>query len=161
MLELKGACEQFIFTGLHAPPTPSLLRGFSAPVVLESDADPARLRFLMAHDSDPFVRWESGQSYALQLMLQLIERHRAGDALVLDDGLAEAFAATLANDRLEPAFVAQALSLPSEGYVGQQMAVIDVDRVHAVREFLRTALGQRLAGRLRTAYRTLERLVCG
>jgi aminopeptidase N len=156
VLELERARERFTFIGLDAPPTPSLLRGFSAPVVLQSDADGARLRFLMAHDGDPFVRWESGQSYALQLMLQLIERHRAGDALVLDDGLAEAFAATLEDDRLEPAFVAQALSLPSEGYVGQQMAEIDVHRVHAVREFLRAALGARLAERLRSAYRTLE-----
>jgi aminopeptidase N len=156
VLELKSARERFTFTDVDAPPTPSLLRGFSAPVVLESDADAGRLRFLMAHDGDPFVRWEAGQSYALQLMLQLIERHRAGGALTLDDGLAEAFAATLEDDRLEPAFVAQALSLPSEGYVGQQMAEIDVDRVHAVREFLRMALGARLAERLRTAYRTLE-----
>jgi aminopeptidase N len=110
----------------------------------------------MAHDGDPFVRWESGQSYALQLMLRLVERQRAGGVLELDDGLAEAFAATLADQRREPAFVAQALSLPSEGYVGQQMAEIDVDGVHAVREFQRAALGTRLAAALRRAYQALE-----
>jgi aminopeptidase N len=157
VLELRQAQERFTFTGLDAPPTPSLLRGFSAPVVLESDADAARLRFLMAHDGDPFVRWESGQSYALQLMLRLVEQRRAGRALTLDEGLAEAFAATLADQSLEPAFVAQALSLPSEGYVGQQMAEIDVDGVHAVREFLRAALGKRLATPLRKTYHALER----
>jgi aminopeptidase N len=156
VLEVTEAEQRFTFIDLDRAPTPSLLRGFSAPVVLESDADPARLRFLMAHDGDPFVRWESGQSYALQLMLRLVGQHRAGRALTLDEGLAEAFAATLADQRLEPAFVAQALSLPSEGYVGQQMAEIDVDGVHAVREFLRTALGARLAEPLRRAYRSLE-----
>ena len=157
VLEVTEARQRFIFTGLNAAPTPSLLRGFSAPVVLESSADPARLRFLMAHDGDPFVRWESGQSYALQLMLRLVDEHRAGRALALDEGLAEAFAATLADQHLEPAFIAQALSLPSEGYVGEQMAEIDVDGVHAVREFLRAALGARLAEPLRAAYRDLER----
>ena len=60
---------------------PSLLRGFSAPVILESDAEDADRRFLMAHDPDPFVRWELGQSYALKLMLALIAEHRAGRPL--------------------------------------------------------------------------------
>ena len=101
--------------------------------MLESDADDGRLRFLMAHDRDPFVRWESGQSYALQLMLGA-DRGAARGARRWRSttGLAEAFAATLADPRLEPAFVAQALSLPSESYVGEQMAEIDVDGVHAV-----------------------------
>ncbi len=135
---------------------PSLLRGFSAPVILESDADDADLRFLMAHDPDPFVRWESGQSYALKLMLALIAEHRAGRALRLDDGLAEAFAATLADTALDAAFFAQALSLPSETYVAEQMAEIDVDAIHAVREFLRAALGERLGDDWARTYRALR-----
>jgi aminopeptidase N len=135
---------------------PSLLRCFSAPVILESDATDADLRFLMAHDPDPFVRWESGQSYALKLMLGLLDDHRAGAALRLDEGLADAFAATLASDDLDPAFVAQALTLPSETYVAEQMAEIDVDGIHAVREFLRAALGERLAGRWSETYRRLQ-----
>ena len=129
---------------------PSLLRGFSAPVdARERRPTTARLRFLMAHDSDPFVRWEAGP-----------ELRAAADA-----GAGRARAARAARSRsttasprpsprrsrdprLEPAFVAQALSLPSEGYVGEQMAEIDVDGIHAVREFLRAALGRRLAAPL-------------
>ena len=126
-------------------------------MVLESDADAARLRFLMAHDSDPFVRWKSGQSYALQLMLRLIEQRRARPRAHARRGARRSVRRDPRRRRLEPAFVAQALSLPSEGYVGQQMAEIDVDSVHAVREFLRTALGERLPGPLREAYRTLDR----
>ena len=156
VLELNEAEQRFVFEGVSEAPVASLLRGFSAPVVLESDADDARLRFLMAHDPDPFVRWESGQTYALQLILGLVAGHRQGRELALDDGLAQAFRATLKDERLDHAFRAQALSLPSETYVGQQMAEIDVDGVHAVREALRRELGRRLQGDWLETYRALQ-----
>ena len=156
VLELSEAEHRFTFTGVAERPVPSLLRGFSAPVILESDADDADRRFLMAHDPDPFVRWEAGQSYALQLMLDLIAEHRAGRALRLDEGLADAFATTLADPELDHAFLAQALILPSETYVAEQMAVIDVDGIHAIREFLRVALGKRLGDQWSETYRRLQ-----
>src|SRR5690606_11074114 len=156
VLELTEAEQRFTFADVPERPVPSLLRGFSAPVNLESDLTDADRRFLMAHDPDPFVRWESGQSYALKLMLGLIDERRAGRPLRLDDGLADAFARTLADRSQDHAFVAQALTLPSETYVAEQMAEIDVDGIHAVREFLRTALGERLAGTWTEAYHRLR-----
>ncbi len=155
VLEVIDAEQRFVFRGVPEAPVPSLLRGFSAPVVLESHADETRLRFLMAHDPDPFVRWESGQSYALKLMLRLVAGHRQGRPLALDDGLAQAFRATLANPQLDPAFIAQALILPSETHIGQQMAEIDVDGIHAVREFLRQELGRRLDADWLESYQAL------
>jgi aminopeptidase N len=155
VLELTKAHERFTFLDLPEPPTPSLLRGFSAPVILKSDAGDARLRFLMAHDGDPFVRWEAGQTYTLKLMLGLIEARAAGRELALDEGLAAAFAATLDAASLDPAYVAQALTLPSESYVGEQMAEIDVDAIHAAREFLRAGLGRQLGPRFAETYQAL------
>ncbi len=152
VLELDQAEQSFTFTDVPAAPVPSLLRGFSAPVILDAGLDDAALRFLMAHDSDPFVRWEAGHSYATRLMLALIEARAAGRAPSLEAGLAEAFAATLAAPGLERAFVAQALVLPAESFVGEQMAVIDVDGIHAVREFLRQALGERLQAQWTETY---------
>jgi aminopeptidase N len=156
VLEVTEAEQRFTFTGLAERPTASLLRGFSAPVILDSAADDADLRFLMAHDPDPFVRWESGQSYALKLMLGLVAARRRGREPALDEALTDAFERTLADPDLDPAFVAQALSLPAEGYVGQQMAEIDVDGIHGAREFLRTALGRGLAGRFGETYGALR-----
>ena len=155
VLELRRAEERFTFIELPEAPTPSLLRGFSAPVILAGDDDDARLRFRMARDRDAFVRWEAGQSYALKLMLGLIEARRHGRELTLDDGLATAFAETLDAPDLDPAFVAQALALPSESYIGEQMAEIDVDGIHAVREDLRAALGRRLGARFAALYDAL------
>jgi aminopeptidase N len=156
LLELTDAEHRFTFEGVPQRPVPSLLRGFSAPVILESDMDDADRRFLMAHDPDPFVRWEAGQSYALELMLGLIADRGAGRALRLDNGLADAFARTLADLELDHAFLAQALTLPSETYVAEQMAEIDVDGIHTVREFLRAALGERLGNRWWSTYRMLQ-----
>ena len=155
VLELKRAEERFTFVALPEAPTPSLLRGFSAPVILECDDDDARLRFRMARGSDPYVRWEAGQSYALKLMLGIIEARRHGRKLTLDDGLARAFADTLDAPELDPAFVAQMLALPSESYIGEQMAEVDVDGIHDIREYLRGALGRRLAARFAALYQEL------
>jgi aminopeptidase N len=144
VLELDRAEQSFTFTDVPAAPVPSLLRGFSAPVILDAGQGDEELRFLMANDPDPFVRWEAGHSYATRLMLALIGARNDGRALTADPGLADAFAATLAAPALERAFVAQALVLPAESFVGEQMAVIDVDGIHAVREFLRKTLGEEL-----------------
>ena len=144
VLELDRAEQSFTFVDVPAAPVPSLLRGFSAPVILDAGQGDEELRFLMANDPDPFVRWEAGHSYATRLMLALIGARAAGRPLRADPGLADAFAATLAAPALERAFVAQALVLPAESFVGEQMAVIDVDGIHAVREFLRKSLGEAL-----------------
>jgi aminopeptidase N len=144
VLELREAEQNFIFEGLPAPPVPSLLRGFSAPVRLDAGYEDADLRLLMANDTDPFGRWEAGHAYATRLLLRLIEEQRRGRPLALDEGLAEAFAAIQADAAADPAFVAEALTLPGEGYLGQQMAEIDVDAIHAVREFVRAGLGRAL-----------------
>ena len=148
-LLLDQARQEFVFDDVAAPPVPSLLRGFSAPVRL-AGLTPERLRFLAAHDSDPCVRWDSLQQYATGVLLRMAGEDEAGWAL--DPGLDAAMAATLARADADHAFAAQALALPSVSYVTDQMAVADFAGVHAAREFLRAALGQRHAAALRATY---------
>ena len=147
LLLLTAAEQSFVFEDVAAAPVPSLLRGFSAPVVLEG-MDRARLRFLAAHDTDPFVRWDSLQSYATDVMLARIGDGTRG----VEDGLLAAFAATLDGAEADPGFAAACLGLPAEATVADRMAVVDVDAIHAVRQDLRRALGGALAGRLRAIY---------
>ncbi|MGN6701606.1 MAG: aminopeptidase N, partial [Burkholderiaceae bacterium] len=71
VLELTEPQQTFRFVNVMEQPVPSLLRGFSAPVILEVDYTDAQLAFLMAHDSDPFNRWEAGQRLAMRLLLTL------------------------------------------------------------------------------------------
>jgi aminopeptidase N len=143
--------QSFVFDGIDRPPVPSLLRRFSAPVKL-SGLPLAQLQFLAAHDTDPFVRWESGQQYATQLLLDMAAAWRRGETVPLATGLIEALAATLRAGDADPAFAAEALMLPSESFLADQMAVVDVDAIHAVRSMARIAVGTALAAELRATY---------
>ncbi len=152
ILELSAASQDFTFVDVPAAPVPSLLRGFSAPVILHEAVDQAQLAFRLAHDEDAFVRWESGQSLATGMLLDLVAAGQAGRPLQLAPGLAEAFARILAEPELDRALAAQLLTLPAESYIGEQLAVIDVDAIHAARQFARATLGRQLAEPLRAAY---------
>ena len=151
VLLLDEVEKRFVFENVPAPPVPSLLRGSSAPVKL-AGLSRNRLRFLATHDTDPFVRWDSGQRYATALLLDLVAGLRAGGAPAMDDGLAEAQAALLAGADADLQFAAEALALPSEAFVADQMEVADPDAIHEARDFLRGELGRRLAPALRTTY---------
>jgi len=150
VLELIEPETTFTFTGIDQKPVPSLLRGFSAPVILDDDGDPERLRFLMANDSDSFVRWDAGQIYAAGLILEGVDSDEQSR------GLTDAFSAVLDDPSLDHAFVAQVLTLPAESYVAQKMDPIDVDHIHQSRRLLRVGLGKTLEKQWLELYRTLQ-----
>ncbi len=148
VLDLTEAQQDFVFEDVDQVPVPSLLRGFSAPVVLDAPRSPAQLAFLMAHDSDPFNRWDAGQELATQVLLGLIDDHRQGRPLALDPDFAQAWGQILAGYAADPAFAAEALILPGFAVLGERMDVIAVDGIHAARTFLLRALAQKHLGLL-------------
>jgi aminopeptidase N len=151
MLLLTETEQSFTFDEVSGPPVPSLLRGFSAPVKL-AGVKLEQLRFLAAHDTDPFVRWESGQQYATHLMLEMAAAWRRGEKPGLEQGVIDALAATLRGADTDPAFAAEALVLPGEAFLADQMEIADVDAIHAVRDTARVAIGRALRAELRAAY---------
>jgi aminopeptidase N len=134
--------QTFEFTNIPERPLPSLLRGFSAPVSLEYDYSGDELAFLMAKDSDLFNRWAAGQRLAMQTLLSLSDDIAQGKSLAVPDYLQRAVAGLLSSAEVDPALVAEALVLPSESYIADQMAVVDVDAIHAAREFMRAAIAR-------------------
>ncbi|MEJ2032203.1 MAG: aminopeptidase N [Deltaproteobacteria bacterium] len=153
VLELWEETHSFRFIGIAAEPVPSLLRGFSAPVKTEYDYSDEELRFLLAHDSDPFNRWEAGQRLACRLILGLAADERLGRSLELGPEVAAPYRRILEKrERIDKTFACQLLALPAEGYVAEQMAVIDVEAVHTAREFLRVILARELREPLLAAY---------
>ncbi|MFW5452542.1 aminopeptidase N [Thioalkalivibrio sulfidiphilus] len=144
VLELTAPDHVFVFEDVPEAPVPSLLRNFSAPVKLRFDYSDAQLAFLMAHDGDDFNRWEAGQQYAVRILLKLVADLQAGRKPALDARFVEAVARVLDDRELDPALVAEALSLPGESYLAEQMEVVDVDAIHQARQFLRRGLGDRL-----------------
>ena len=144
MLELRETSQQFNFVGVKAVPVASLLRGFSAPVKLDMARSDGELAFLFAHDPDPFNRWDAGQTLASQTLLQLVRQIQRDDDLTLDNTFIDAFQATLEHADLDPALITQALTLPSESYLADQLDSVDVDAIHTAREFVRKQLAKQL-----------------
>ena len=145
VLEFTETEQTFTFVDVRETPLPSLLRNFSAPVVVEYDYTADELAFLLAHDSDPFNRWEAGQRLATRELLALAARAAENAPLQLDDSVVTAFARVLTDETLSPAFRELALMLPSEAYLAEQMAESNPAAVHRARQFVR----KRLAAALR------------
>jgi len=151
---LTEASETLTFEGIDAEPVPSLLRGFSAPVVLDFDYTDAQLLTLLAHDTDPFNRWEAGQRLALRRALAAIQDSGPVNPAPLDAAVIEALRAVLRHDALDPAFKELVLTLPSETYMAEQLPVVDPQRIHAVREAMRAQLAEALHDDWVWAYET-------
>jgi len=152
VLSVTEAEQTFTFEGIASQPLPSLLRGFSAPVKLSFPYDRDQLMFLMQHDSDGFNRWEAGQQLAVQVLQELIGQHQRGEALALDQRLITALGTVIGNESLDPAMVAEMLSLPGEAYLTEISQVADVDAIHAAREFARRQIAEQLFGALWARY---------
>ncbi|XP_044477179.1 puromycin-sensitive aminopeptidase-like isoform X1 [Mangifera indica] len=136
--------EEFVFSDIPERPIPSLLRGFSAPIRLESDLSDTDLFFLLAHDSDEFNRWEAGQLLARKLMLSLVADFQQNKPLVLNPKFVHGLRSILCDSSLDKEFIAKAITLPGEGEIMDLMEVADPDAVHAVRTFIRKQLASEL-----------------
>ena len=145
---LTEESASFTFTGIAAEPVPSLLRGFSAPVRLEAGLSPAALRHLLAHDSDPFARWEAGQLLMLGIATQLASAEGDISAAPFADEDLAALRATLVHPQLDAGFKALALALPGETIISEHLHPADPQRIHAVRR----AMQRQLAAALHTEW---------
>ncbi|NOX75628.1 MAG: aminopeptidase N [Gammaproteobacteria bacterium] len=154
VLHVREPEQVFEFVGLKQAPVPSLLRGFSAPVKLETDLSDAQRYFLMGHDNDPFNRWEAGQQMAVKIIMSLVRTYQQDGELQLDDTYVTAVEKTLTDTELDTSLVAAALSLPSETYLSEFMDVVDPAAIHTVCRFVRRTLAQRLRNIFLRTYET-------
>jgi aminopeptidase N len=157
VLVLTQPSQSFVFTGIAEQPVPSLNRGFSAPIKLKLPIKPQQLRFLAAHDRDPFNRWQAVQTLAMSLLTANVAALRQGKPPHRDDGLIAALAAILADAQLEPTFIALALTPPSEADIAREIGRnVDPDAIFGARAKLCATIGARLGAALAETY---ERMV--
>ena len=152
VLELTETDETFVFEHVAEKPVPSLLRNFSAPVKLGYNYSREDLRRLMSRDTDGFCRWDASQQLAIQVLLDVQNALCQGQAPELDERLVEAYRELLADASLDKAMVALMLTLPSELYLAELSDKVDVDAIHAAREWVLVALAQALVEPLQKAY---------
>jgi aminopeptidase N len=153
---MTQASEVLQFINVDCPagtePVPSILRGFSAPVILDCDYSQAQLLALLAHDNDPFNRWEAGQRLGLQYATQIVAAYAGNMGAAGSFGIENfaqspfvaALRSVLRNPELDAAFKELVLTLPSETYIAEQLDVVDPQAIHTVREAMRTALATAL-----------------
>ena len=152
-LEVTSAKQQFVFDKVPNKPTPSLLRGFSAPVKLEFDYSSADLEFLAQHDSDGFNRWDALQKRIVALILGFAEKLRQGEELKLPAQLVLIYSSVLADSESEPELAAKMLLIPTEAYLWELVDEVDVESIHRAREFVKQQLALALIEPLLAVYR--------
>ena len=148
VLELSEASQSFSFAGLSGKPVASILRGFSAPVMLDHTPDHA---FLLAHDTDPFNRWDAARALARQSLIATVTTGAAPDG----DWLA-GMQTVLRDNSLEPAYRALMLGLPGQSELAAELhrqgEVPDPDAIYAALDGMKAALAQHIADDLPALY---------
>ena len=134
VLEMSEPAQSFSFDGLGARPVVSLLRGFSAPVTVSRDLCATEQALLLAHDTDPYARWQAGHDLALDGLIARASGQDGGEEFN------RALSGVLADAEADPAFAALCLSLPGEEEIAttiaMQGAVPDPDAIHTARRAL-------------------------
>lgn len=155
LLELRQPVQCFRFENVDEEPVPSLLRGFSAPVTLEANLDAGQLATLLAHDSDPYNRWASGQALATDAIRAMAGDWRAGRAMQVDELLVAGWERLLYDRESDLALVAELLLLPDEPALSEGLPQIDIDAHMAARGHLLTRLAERNREMLLSHYHEL------
>ena len=107
--------EEFVFGPFSNRPIPSVLRDFSAPVILKQTVKKERLTFIFEHETDSFNRWEAGRQLCDDALLSMISNNSAADEMYLSS-----LKKLIDDDTIDPAFRALTLTLPSQDEVTQK-----------------------------------------
>ncbi len=156
LLELKEANQSFTFENIPSKPVPSILRGFSAPVKLTTDLTEDDLRFLMVNDNDGFNRWEAGQTYALRMINEMLDKQEQGQNYEIWPEFLDSYSALLDQafgPDTDKALLSQSLSLPGIPFIGQFRKHVDPRAIYEVREAILAAILKRDREKLTSIYK--------
>ena len=154
LLLLSEAEQDVVFDDVRVPPVPSLLRDFSAPVILDYPYSDDELALLLAHENDPFNRWEAGQRLFSRLIVQAVEALQRGATPCWPEMLSVALRQVLCGGG-DPAFIAEVLTLPGEATLAEQLAVVDPENLHLARRGLARHLAETLGDVFASRYAEL------
>ena len=157
VMVLDTAEAEFKFVNVPEKPVLSANRDFTAPINFRMEYSDADRALLMAHDSDLFNRWDAAQQYGVKQMLNIVKDIQAGKEPKVDPAYIEALGSYLKDPKLDKAFAAKALALPSESYVADQMEVVDVDAVRQARKLVTKEFAERFEDELTQTYDSLNK----
>jgi aminopeptidase N len=152
VLGVRASEQRFKFVNVREKPVPSLLRDFSAPVILRYRYTDEELAFLLTFDSDQFNRWEAGQKLVINDLKRLIAAYQQGKSLKIDETSILAFKKVLQDTALDRAYVSEILVLPSETYISELFETIDVQAIYVARRTFRQSMAEILESELLQTY---------
>ncbi len=154
VLTLAADRATFRFVGVASRPVVSLLRGYSAPVRLRRSVEADDLVVQIRHDDDGFNRWFAADALARQLFADALAQ---GAPAARPLGLwTRSLAETVGDAALDPALVAEMLTLADANSLAETLAEVDPEAVYRARAQVETALAQALVAPLLTRYRALS-----
>ncbi len=156
VLDVTQATQTFVFENVGEQPVPSLLREFSAPVILEYDYSDEELVFLMVNARNEFARWDAGQMLLAKYIRSNVTSVQNGGEVELPEAVVDAFRGVLLSDTLEPAFIAEMMALPSHNEVSGWYKQVDVDAVATVLKAIKVQLANALSDELSALYHSLN-----
>ena len=156
VLDVTQATQTFVFENVDEQPVPSLLREFSAPVILEYDYSDEELVFLMVNARNEFARWDAGQMLLAKYIRSNVTSVQNGGEVELPEAVVDAFRGVLLSDTLEPAFIAEMMALPSHNEVSGWYKQVDVDAVATVLKAIKVQLANALTDELSALYHSLN-----
>ncbi|WP_099865096.1 aminopeptidase N [Pararhizobium haloflavum] len=156
VLHLTERRQSVVFEGVARRPVLSLNRGFSAPITLNFQQTSEDLAHIARHESDAFARWQGLNDFALRVLIEATRQADGNKPIACDPLLVTALVETAADDRLEPAFRAQALTLPSEADVAREIGNnIDPDAIHRARDMIAADIAKKGADVFRTIFEAM------
>ena len=155
VLDVKEAEQTFVFDNVAEQPVISMLREFSAPVILEYNYTDDELIFLMVNASNEFARWDAGQMLLAKYIRQNVEQVQQDHSVTLPDAVIDAFRGALLDENLDPAFIAEMLTLPSENEIAGWYTTVDVDAINQVVGAFTRLLAAEMEDELSAIYHSL------
>ncbi|MCW8333771.1 aminopeptidase N [Vibrio paucivorans] len=152
VLNVTQSEQTFIFENVQEKPVPSMLREFSAPVVLDYGYSDDELIFLMVHAKNEFARWDAGQMLLAKYIKSNVSRVQNGESIELAESVIDAFRGVLLSESLEPAFIAEMMALSSHNEVSGWYKQVDVDSIAMVLKTIKVNIAEALEDELKAVY---------
>ena len=156
IFHLREYVQEFVLQLREARSVLSWNRNFSAPVHLRQTHRDESLQTLLHYDSDPYNRFEASQLLSQRLFLQLIQKSLKGETLICPESFYANWKKVLESD-LTPGLVAQALKLPEDSILIQELSEIQAPAMFAARSFLHRELGEKLSSSWLQVYESLKK----
>jgi len=150
--ELREMTQTWEFKNIDHQPVSSLFQGFSAPVVLKKPQDNDDLAFLMKFDMDSFNRWDAAQQMQSQVIIEKYHSLLLGNEYKCPGFVLESFRHVLLDDTIDPALVAEAITLPALKTMQLSLSEVDILKLNAAKKWLVSVLVKNFQVELLSVY---------